>query len=128
VRYEKLQAMSGFELRELKNEMKKCVGEEERNVRYAIRMIHQKIKRRMEKLETAIRNREMMMVVEKAEDTVAEMNRLYANLMSKSSLYIEFSKTIIDVENVMAIREGEKTLRDQKYNGRDSYTRKGRTG
>jgi hypothetical protein len=128
VRYEKLQAMSGFELRQLKNEMKKCVGEEERNVRYAIRMIHQKIKRRMEKLETAIRNREMMMVVEKAEDTVAEMNRLYANLMSKSSLYIEFSKTIIDVENVMAIREGEKTLRDQKYNGRDSYTRKGRTG
>jgi uncharacterized protein Yka (UPF0111/DUF47 family) len=128
VRYGALERMSGFELRQLKNEMKKCVGEEERNVLYAIKSIHRKIQSHMEKLESSIRNRELMMVVERAEDTIAEMNRLYSNLMTVSSQYIEYSRTAIDVENVIRIRGGEKALRDQKYNGRDSYTRKGRTG
>ena len=128
MRYGKLESMSGYELRQLKREMKLCVADEEKCVKHTIKLIRNRLTAHLDKLNASIRNREFMFTVERAEDTISDMNRLYSMLMQQSEKYIEYYSTLIDVENVTMIRNGEKTLRDQKYNGRDSYTRNRQTG
>jgi DNA-binding transcriptional MerR regulator len=105
--YEYLSGLSGFELRKIKKIMEQDRDSEEREVRYAVRALKSKLQDQLEKVDSGIRNRELLNIVERCEDTVAMLNKSYSNIMRISHEYIETSRTIIDIENILSHRDGQ---------------------
>lgn len=92
---------------------------EEHNIRGSVRKIYQKMLNQTDKLRRACRGNEgsteaALRALDKAEDVIAESNRMYSNLITIGSSYVDMGRQIEDVRRELAVRDGSSSYSRHK--------------